>query len=360
MPPTSGGYVAIAADPPRFPCFCSSEAIMHNCQLANVQTSSHSRSQAHLWMEKICGRHELDSRTETLDFHYHACRLPGLALMFGDISYGTGVSIGVDGRNGLQAYSISLPIEGEQSLITPGCRTRSDHLHGLILSPDAFQQLDMEAACHKQQLVIPASSMRLVAESLINAPLKQPLLFDPAMDMTNPALQAWWQMVQQLMGNHASMQALYSHHLLSRDLETSLIKGLLLAQPNHLSSQLTGGHTEHSPLPAYLQRACRLIQQHLDEDIGIEAMVAAAGVSRFTLFAAFREHLHSTPMNWQRSQRLDRARERLLAAASQHSVSAVALDCGFSHLGRFASQYRERFGERPSDTLARAQLHKPG
>lgn len=335
---------------------------MHNSQLTDIQTSSHSRSQAHLWMEKICGPHALDTRigTESLDFHYHARRLPGLALMFGDISYGTGVSIGVDGRNGLQAYSISLPIEGEQLLKTPGCQTRSDRRHGLILSPNAFQQLDMESSCIKQQLVIPASAMRTVAESLINEPLEQPLLFEPSLNMTNPALEAWWQMVQQLMGDHTSMQALYSHHLLSRDLETSLIKGLLLSQPNSLSSRLSASHTERSSLPGYLQRACRLIQQHLDEDISIDAMVAAARVSRFTLFAAFREHLHSTPMNWQRSQRLDRVRERLLAGTGQHSVSAVALDCGFTHLGRFASQYRERFGERPSDTLARARSMRPG
>ncbi|WP_221798903.1 AraC family transcriptional regulator [Oceanobacter mangrovi] len=330
---------------------------MHNSQLAEVLTNSHSRNQARLWMEKICGPHELDTRigSDELDFHYHAQRLPGLSLMFGDISYGTAVSIGVDGRNGLQAYSISLPTCGEQSLVTPGCRTCSDQQQGLILSPDTFQQLDMEEQCEKQQLVIPASALRAVAESLLHTPLQQPLRFDPAMDMRNPAIQAWWQMVQQLMGQGSSIQALYSHSLLTRDLETALIKGLLLAQPNSISNQLQ--QTSSQPhLPAYLERACRFIQRHMQDDIGIEAIVACTGVSRFTLFSAFRDYLHTTPMAWQRNLRLDSVRECLLKGAAGQSVSAVALDCGFSHLGRFASQYRERFGERPSDTLARSKL----
>jgi AraC-like DNA-binding protein len=36
------------------------------------------------------------------------------------------------------------------------------------------------------------------------------------------------------------------------------------------------------------------------------------------------------------------------------TVAAVAHRWGFAHLGRFASAYRCRFGEPPSDTLRRA------
>jgi AraC-like DNA-binding protein len=33
------------------------------------------------------------------------------------------------------------------------------------------------------------------------------------------------------------------------------------------------------------------------------------------------------------------------------SVTAVAMNFGFFHLGRFATSYRKRFGESPSETL---------
>jgi len=33
----------------------------------------------------------------------------------------------------------------------------------------------------------------------------------------------------------------------------------------------------------------------------------------------------------------------------------VAFNCGFGNLGHFAREYREAFGELPSETLARAR-----
>jgi AraC family ethanolamine operon transcriptional activator len=42
-----------------------------------------------------------------------------------------------------------------------------------------------------------------------------------------------------------------------------------------------------------------------------------------------------------------------LARRTETPVKSVALDLGFWHLGYFARDYRERFGESPSQTLAR-------
>jgi AraC family transcriptional regulator, ethanolamine operon transcriptional activator len=41
-------------------------------------------------------------------------------------------------------------------------------------------------------------------------------------------------------------------------------------------------------------------------------------------------------------------------------VKSVALAHGFWHLGNFARDYRERFGEAPSETLARARPSRGG
>jgi len=56
-----------------------------------------------------------------------------------------------------------------------------------------------------------------------------------------------------------------------------------------------------------------------------------------------------------RRARLDQARADLEAPGRNTSVTIVAYDCGFSHLGRFAQEYARRFGESPSETLRRAR-----
>jgi transcriptional regulator GlxA family with amidase domain len=60
-------------------------------------------------------------------------------------------------------------------------------------------------------------------------------------------------------------------------------------------------------------------------------------------------------MTYLKSFRLDKARQALQSgevggAAGAAGVTKVALDNGFSHLGRFARSYHARFGELPSAT----------
>jgi AraC-like DNA-binding protein len=40
-----------------------------------------------------------------------------------------------------------------------------------------------------------------------------------------------------------------------------------------------------------------------------------------------------------------------VAAEPGTTVTSVALDSGFAHLGRFAAAYRHHYGESPSETL---------
>ena len=55
-----------------------------------------------------------------------------------------------------------------------------------------------------------------------------------------------------------------------------------------------------------------------------------------------------------RAIRLEGARDDLRrSSASGDSVTDVALRWGFGHLGRFARDYAEQFGELPSQTLRR-------
>lgn len=75
-----------------------------------------------------------------------------------------------------------------------------------------------------------------------------------------------------------------------------------------------------------------------------------------TLQYYFLRELSCTPIAYLRTMRLNRVRAVLLSAESSHrTITQIATNFGFVHLGRFSAHYRRLFGELPSETLARNQ-----
>lgn len=107
---------------------------------------------------------------------------------------------------------------------------------------------------------------------------------------------------------------------------------------------------EHGPV----SRVCEFILANIDRPIALSELERVSGLSARGLQYAFQKRHGCSPMQWLRIQRLERARDRLVARAEGDSVTTVALDCGFSQLGEFARIYARRFGELPSETLRRA------
>ena len=105
----------------------------------------------------------------------------------------------------------------------------------------------------------------------------------------------------------------------------------------------------------YLTRATDYIRAHLSDDIGPIAIAAAAGCSLRNLQLLFRREYGQTITETVREMRLRAARDRIMRGKGRDSVTAVALESGFSHLSDFARHYRATFGERPSDTIASAR-----
>jgi AraC-like DNA-binding protein len=101
--------------------------------------------------------------------------------------------------------------------------------------------------------------------------------------------------------------------------------------------------------------ACDFIDRNLADPITVDDIARAAGVSVRTLQNLFAQQLGQTPTSYLKHERLDRARSDLADApeGSGITVTDTALRWGFTHLGRFATAYRSRFGESPSQTLRR-------
>lgn len=102
-----------------------------------------------------------------------------------------------------------------------------------------------------------------------------------------------------------------------------------------------------------VELAEEIMRAKSDDALSISALAATVGVSTRSLQLAFRQHRGVGPRQVLEDFRLDSAHARLFAAAPGDNVTRIALDCGVTHLGRFATRYRARFGETPLATLRR-------
>lgn len=101
-----------------------------------------------------------------------------------------------------------------------------------------------------------------------------------------------------------------------------------------------------------LKEVCEFAMGNLDSRITLTDLEEFSGFSARALQYGFRRRFGCSPQRWLLDQRLEAVHAALRAAGPEATVTAVA-GRYFTHLGRFARQYRDRYGESPSDTLAR-------
>jgi AraC-like DNA-binding protein len=103
-----------------------------------------------------------------------------------------------------------------------------------------------------------------------------------------------------------------------------------------------------------LKQARDYLREHLHKSPSITALCSEIGMSRRGVELVFQDSLGIGPNAYLRHQRLHGARRALKAAPRVSGVvKQTAFAWGFWHLGHFAREYRELFGESPSATLSR-------
>jgi AraC-like DNA-binding protein len=80
---------------------------------------------------------------------------------------------------------------------------------------------------------------------------------------------------------------------------------------------------------------------------------ARSHYSRRALEYAFREQLGSSPKQWIRKQRLQKAIKELRQRGGERSIQDVALACGYRHRGHFSRDFKLLFGCTPSEVRRR-------
>jgi AraC-like DNA-binding protein len=126
---------------------------------------------------------------------------------------------------------------------------------------------------------------------------------------------------------------------------------LMVGEPENRQRELCLGNRSTSSIA---RRAQEYIEDHYPYTIRTEDLCRCTGVSSRTVQRSFSEYFQVSPFEYIKARRLHAARQALVAGDfSGDSVTVIAVMNGFTHLGRFAVDYREHFNESPKKTLAR-------
>jgi len=112
---------------------------------------------------------------------------------------------------------------------------------------------------------------------------------------------------------------------------------------------------------AVVDRVKTYVEDHPDAPVTITELCDVVSVSRRTLQYSFTSVLGISPLQFIRISRLNGARRALhnnlyLPSNQRVSISDIASQWGFWHLSQFAKDYKQLFGELPSDT-AKIHIH---
>jgi AraC-like DNA-binding protein len=99
-------------------------------------------------------------------------------------------------------------------------------------------------------------------------------------------------------------------------------------------------------------RLTQYIEDNIKRDISGGELAKLARMSLRSLYLLFERHAKTTPMCFIKQRKLERVRSALRdPTVPAVNVTAVALDHGFTHLGRFSEAYKTAFGVLPSEDL---------
>lgn len=287
---------------------------------------------------------------ELLDVEADAWSSPRLSLSY--CSYRAGVRVTFPE---VPTYRQQIPLSGS-ALIRPGKTVYALSATNLrIVAPST--ELNVEFSRDYRQLVLQLQEgyLNALASTLVGAASTRRLEFSGAVDTERPAYKSFLRrlafFIQEinLADQSGSVWAI-------RELESMLAASFIYANPSNYSKYLEA--PEMWLGTGLVRRIEEYIEANFSRAITIEELASVASASVRTVFDHFRRTRGYSPIRFLRRVRLENARAMLLQPEAHTTVTQVAMSCGFSNLGHFARDYRETFGEKPSQTLAEAKQRR--
>lgn len=282
-----------------------------------------------------------------VDISLHVASLN--SVNFSLVHYGSDVVATVEEGSGIY---VLMPIAGHLEVNSGGQRLFCKPGSGVVLNAGVGFQKIMRNGY--KQLVVKFDPEALLQHlgDLKGIIPSSPIHFDSMMDTSSSRGASWWRTVHYVMEELRNADLSCPQQLIYEPLEKLLMQNILRCQSHNYSRALEAPK-EFQLTPWYIKKAEDYLQSNYSEAVTLEALAQITGVSPRSLQYGFKKARGITPMQYLKEIRLERVRDKLLRGDPESSVTPLALACGFRQLGWFACQYREKYGETPSETLKR-------
>lgn len=300
---------------------------------------------------QVLGRNRLtvDAMTEKFQATMNAVRLRDVSLAYLDLHVATTLDFAATGDH----YSVHMPTNGSALCVYNGVEIEALTYRALVVNPGT--QLRMQLTFDAPQLLIriEVNALERQLARMLGRTVDRPVVFAPSMDLTSDPAVRWHGAIQLLSSEVMTARSLIQQGIGGGPIEELIISSLLWVQDSNFFDDLTNASKPTSRRT--VRGAIAYIEENLAWPLGLTDIAKHTHVSVRSIQQAFRDDLGTTPMNYIRDRRLERARADLSDALPTDGITVtdVAERWGFGHLGNFSVLYRKRFGESPSETLRR-------
>ena len=283
----------------------------------------------------------------SIDMCVNCAVLPGLSVGY----LQNGVPAVTRSLAGLEDYQVMLPISDLMEARIGGQTITCGPYRATVSSPRHDYRAKTSGLGARFRICITERAVREQLSALLGQAPAGHLEFARAMELTAGFGNQFARYVLAAANDFEDTNSIGASPITTTSFEQFIICELLLHHPHNYSEALM--RLERTIASRDVKRAIDYMHANLDAPVTIAEISLTAGVAGRTLFKHFRDARGVSPMKYLRSLRFEKARQELLNTETAASVTEIAIRWGFGHLGRFAVEYRKRFGESPSETLRR-------
>lgn len=291
---------------------------------------------------------KIERRSHDVIWHANAVSLGPILMVAGWVPQATRLTSDPSGDAILLLFSRG----GAATLQVGGEELDVNETKGVFLDPTRDGSLSLPADFRSLTIGFDKRAMESALQALIGDRPGRPLLLGANFNATSGPGAEIARLLHFIVDELNNAPSILTSPLVLTSLCEALTRSILIGQDHNFSPRLA--KREPPPAARSVRAAMEYIDANAAEPITMADLAGVSGVSVRSLQAGFRSHRGCSPMAFLKERRLAVARAKLTSARPGTTVTEVAYDCGFSHLGRFSQEYRRRFGESPSITLSAA------